>query len=149
MSRYLEMPDRSVRQTAWELVAKRRLTDRGPIDDIFDKMIATRTQIGKNADFDNFRDYQFRALRAIRLRPRGMLCLSRRHRKGRCTRQTGYPATKTPAFKSRNASDLGIWAVGRLPADRLLNRLKRWTNLQANARQSFIDSTKRSDSSST
>jgi len=55
------MPDRTVRQTAWELVARRRLVDRDAIDDIFDKMIATRTQIGQNAGFDNFRDYQFRA----------------------------------------------------------------------------------------
>jgi oligoendopeptidase F len=61
MARYQQEPDRRVRQEAWELSARRRLADRGPIDDIFDQMIRLRTQIAQNAGFDNFRDYQFKA----------------------------------------------------------------------------------------
>lgn len=61
MARYQQEPDRRVRQEAWELSARRRLADRGPIDDIFDQMIRLRTQIAHNAGFDNFRDYQFKA----------------------------------------------------------------------------------------
>ena len=61
MARYLEEPDREVRQEAWELVAQRRLPDREAVDDIFDEMIGLRTRIARNAGFDNFRDYQFKA----------------------------------------------------------------------------------------
>jgi len=61
MARYVEEPDRSVRQQTWELVVQRRLADRDALDDIFDKMIALRAQIAGNAGFENFRDYQFKA----------------------------------------------------------------------------------------
>lgn len=60
MARYQQEPERRVRQEAWELVARRRLADRESIDDIFDQMIRLRTKIAHNADFDNFRDYQFK-----------------------------------------------------------------------------------------
>lgn len=61
MARYLEEPDRKVRQEAWELITRRRLQDRDSIDAIFDEMISLRTRVAHNADLDNFRDYQFKA----------------------------------------------------------------------------------------
>lgn len=61
MGRYLEQTDRDVRQEAWELVANRRMADRAELDNIFDKMIELRTQMARNADLENFRDYQWRA----------------------------------------------------------------------------------------
>ena len=60
MGRYLEEPDRALRQEAWELVAKRRLQDADKCEEIFDELIKLRTQIAKNAGFDNYRDYAFR-----------------------------------------------------------------------------------------
>jgi len=60
MSRYLQEPNRKVRQEAWELVANRRLKDREQIDDIFDEMIKLRTRIAKNAGFENYRDYKWK-----------------------------------------------------------------------------------------
>jgi oligoendopeptidase F len=60
MGRYLEEPDRALRQEAWELVARRRLEDAEKCDEIFDELIKLRTQIAKNAGFDNYRDYAFR-----------------------------------------------------------------------------------------
>ena len=60
MGRYLEEPDRALRQEAWELVAKRRLQDMDKCEDIFEQLIQLRTQIAKNAGFDNYRDYAFR-----------------------------------------------------------------------------------------
>ena len=60
MGRYLEEPDRALRQEAWELVAQRRLEDVDKCDAIFDELIRLRTQIAKNAGFDNYRDYAFR-----------------------------------------------------------------------------------------
>jgi oligoendopeptidase F len=60
MGRYLEEPDRALRQEAWELVAKRRLQDADKCEEIFDELIKLRTQIAKNAGFENYRDYAFR-----------------------------------------------------------------------------------------
>ncbi|HAO80130.1 MAG TPA: M3 family oligoendopeptidase, partial [Verrucomicrobia subdivision 3 bacterium] len=60
MGRYLEEPDRALRQEAWETVAKRRLQDVDKCEEIFDALIQLRTQIAKNAGFENYRDYAFR-----------------------------------------------------------------------------------------
>jgi oligoendopeptidase F len=60
MGRYLEEPDRALRQEAWELVAQRRLQDADKGDEIFGELIQLRTQIAQNAGFENYRDYAFR-----------------------------------------------------------------------------------------
>ncbi|MEM8835060.1 MAG: M3 family oligoendopeptidase [Planctomycetota bacterium] len=61
MGRELEHNDRAHREEAWRLVSERRLRDRERVDDIFDQMIAKRVSLAKNAGFDNYRDYEFRA----------------------------------------------------------------------------------------
>jgi oligoendopeptidase F len=61
MGRYLEEPDRALRQEAWELVARRRLQEAGKFEDIFDQLLRLREQIARNAGFPNYRDYAFRA----------------------------------------------------------------------------------------
>ena len=60
MGRYLEEPDRALRQEAWELVAGRRLQDVDQCETLFEQLIQLRTQIARNAGFDNYRDYAFR-----------------------------------------------------------------------------------------
>jgi len=62
MGRYLEEPDRALRQEAWELVAHRRLQEADKFDDILDQQIKLRAQIARNAGFENYRDYAFRRL---------------------------------------------------------------------------------------
>jgi oligoendopeptidase F len=62
MSRYLEEPNRALRQEAWEVVAKRRLQETDKFDDILDRQIQLRRQIAQNAGFKNYRDYAFRRL---------------------------------------------------------------------------------------
>src|SRR5258706_6555066 len=62
MGRYLEETDRTLRQEAWELVAKRRLQEAERFEDIFDQLVKLREQIAKNAGFDNYRDYAFRRM---------------------------------------------------------------------------------------
>ena len=54
-----DRPRRSAR-TAWELVAARRLADRDTLDDLFDRMIALRVEIAREAGFANFVDYAYR-----------------------------------------------------------------------------------------
>jgi oligoendopeptidase F len=61
MGRYLEEPDRALRQETWELVANRRLQEAENFDAIFDQLISLRQQIARNAGFANYRDYAFRA----------------------------------------------------------------------------------------
>jgi len=62
MGRYLEEPDRALRQEAWELVGNRRLREADKFEEIFDKLVKLRQQIAKNAGFANYRDYIFRKL---------------------------------------------------------------------------------------
>ena len=60
MGRYLEEPDRALRQEAWELVVQRRLQDAEKCESVFDELIQLRSQIARNAGFSNYRDYAFR-----------------------------------------------------------------------------------------
>jgi oligoendopeptidase F len=62
MSRYLEEPDRALRQEAWQCVAERRLVERDKLEEIFDQLVKLRQQIAANAGFANYRDYAFRKL---------------------------------------------------------------------------------------
>ena len=62
MGRYLEEPDRALRQEAWELVARRRLQEVDNFDGILDQLIELRQQTARNAGFKNYRDYAFRRL---------------------------------------------------------------------------------------
>src|SRR5687768_10038774 len=61
MGRFLEEPDRALREEAWSLVAKRRLQEAEKFEENFDQLVRLREQIAKNAGFSNYRDYAFRA----------------------------------------------------------------------------------------
>ena len=61
MAPYQEDIDRATREAAWRAVSERRHEDRERLDDIFDKMIALRDTISRNAGFANYRDYMFTA----------------------------------------------------------------------------------------
>ncbi len=60
MGRYLEEPDRALREETWTLVANRRLQDIEKCEQIMDALIQLRQQIAKNAGFDNYLEYTFR-----------------------------------------------------------------------------------------
>jgi oligoendopeptidase F len=69
MGRYLEEPDRLVREEAWQLVAGRRLQERNRFDDLMDSLLRLRHQIATNAGHVNYRDYAFRRLRRFDYTP--------------------------------------------------------------------------------
>jgi len=69
MARYLEETDRSVRERAWRATADRRLQDREAIDAIYDRMIALRHTLARNAGFETYRDYAFRRLKRFDYTP--------------------------------------------------------------------------------
>ena len=60
MGRFLEEPDRALRQEAWTLVANRRLQDVEKCEEIMDELIKLRHQIAKNAGFNNYLEFIFR-----------------------------------------------------------------------------------------
>jgi oligoendopeptidase F len=60
MARYLDETDRPLRRDAWELVARRRLADREPIEEIFDRLLVLRERIAHNAGYADYRAYAFR-----------------------------------------------------------------------------------------
>ncbi|MEM8966296.1 MAG: M3 family oligoendopeptidase [Bacteroidota bacterium] len=55
----LQATDREVRKKAYKKITKRRLEDKDPLNALFTKLIGLRDKIGKNAGFDNYRDYKF------------------------------------------------------------------------------------------
>src|SRR5208283_771224 len=62
MGRYLEEPDRPLRQEAWELVVKRRLQAADEFENIFEEQVKLREQTAKNAGFPNYCEFAFRKL---------------------------------------------------------------------------------------
>jgi oligoendopeptidase F len=55
-------PDRAVRQKTWDLEMERRLQDRQAINENWQKLLKLRRKIAANAGFDNYRDYQWKAM---------------------------------------------------------------------------------------
>ena len=62
MGKFLLEPDRALRERAWRASSQRRLRESAKLDRLFDQMLALRDEVGRNAGFDNFRDYKFKSL---------------------------------------------------------------------------------------
>jgi oligoendopeptidase F len=60
-ARFIEQPDRKVRQTVWEMAARRRLQDRAAMEDIFDGLLELRERVARNADLPDYRAYMWKA----------------------------------------------------------------------------------------
>lgn len=61
-SKFLENPDRSLRETVYRKVQERRIQDKDALNDLYSKLIGIRHQIARNAGFTNYRDYKFEEL---------------------------------------------------------------------------------------
>ena len=62
MGVYQESTDRARREEAWRACAARRLDDKDTIDEIFDKQIALRDTVARNAGFTNYVGYAFKSM---------------------------------------------------------------------------------------
>lgn len=62
MAKFLEDPDRSVREKTWLLAEERRFRDHEVLNQVYDELLGLRARIAENAGFDNFRDFMFRRL---------------------------------------------------------------------------------------
>lgn len=58
----LQSTDRALREEVYHKIAERRLTDKDSLNELFDQLISKRHQVARNAGFDNFRDYMFKAM---------------------------------------------------------------------------------------
>jgi oligoendopeptidase F len=59
MARIQEEPDRARREAAWKTVAERRLKDVDTMEELYDKLLVLRNEIGHAAGFADFRAYTF------------------------------------------------------------------------------------------
>ena len=61
-AKFLEDPNRSIREEVYMKINQRRFEDKDTLNDLFSKLVAKRQDIARNAGFDNFRDYKFKEL---------------------------------------------------------------------------------------
>ena len=61
-AKFLQNPDRDVRESVFRKMSSRRMQDKDKLNDLFNGLLHLRQQIAVNAGFDNYRDYKFREL---------------------------------------------------------------------------------------
>jgi len=60
IAKFLQEPDRNLREAAWRATADRRYQEKDKLNNIFDCMLKLRHEIALNAGCRNFTEYQFR-----------------------------------------------------------------------------------------
>jgi len=58
----LKQHDRVLRETIYHKIADRRRQEEAKLDELLTQLVQIRTQIARNAGFDNYRDYRFKEL---------------------------------------------------------------------------------------
>lgn len=76
LARFLEEPVRQTREAAWRLSVNRRLEDRSRIDELFEKLVGLRQEIGANAGFGDYREYAWRSKYRFDYRPEDCLAFA-------------------------------------------------------------------------
>jgi oligoendopeptidase F len=61
-SKFLEDHDRKLREDVYRKINERRIQDRNELNNLFNSLVDKRDRIGRNAGFDNYRDYKFKEL---------------------------------------------------------------------------------------
>ncbi len=61
-AKFLENPDRALREEVYRKINERRLVDKEALNELFDSLIEKRNREALNAGFDNYRDYRFKEL---------------------------------------------------------------------------------------
>lgn len=73
LGRFLEEPDRAVREQTYRLAADRFLQDADRLDRLYDEMVRLRHRMALNADCGDYREYAFRALERFDYTPQDCL----------------------------------------------------------------------------
>lgn len=58
-AKFLENPDRNLREEVYRKINERRLQDKKELNELFTKLIRKRHQVALNAGFKNYRDFKF------------------------------------------------------------------------------------------
>ncbi|MDP4148135.1 MAG: M3 family oligoendopeptidase [Bacteroidota bacterium] len=61
-SKFLESPDRALREEVYTKIQERRIQDKDALNDLYSQLLAKRHQMALNAGFSNYRDYKFEEL---------------------------------------------------------------------------------------
>lgn len=61
-AKFLEDPNRELREEVYRKINERRKQDQQALDELFSKLVEKRQQIAVNAGFENYRDYKFKEL---------------------------------------------------------------------------------------
>ncbi len=61
-AKFLEDPDRKVREEVYRKISERRLQDKTGLNDLFSSLLKKRHQVAVNAGFENYRDFRFTEL---------------------------------------------------------------------------------------
>ncbi|HEY6900585.1 MAG TPA: M3 family metallopeptidase, partial [Puia sp.] len=61
-AKFLESPDRALREEVYRKMQQRRLQDKDTLNELYSRLIAIRHQVAQNAGFANYRDYKFEDL---------------------------------------------------------------------------------------
>lgn len=61
-AKFLENPDRKLREEVYHKIQNRRLEDKQKLDELYDKLVMLRNKQSINAGFENYRDYRFKEL---------------------------------------------------------------------------------------
>ncbi|HMU09832.1 MAG TPA: M3 family oligoendopeptidase [Ferruginibacter sp.] len=61
-AKFLENPDRAVREEVYRKINERRLQDKEALDKLYDQLVEKRNQEALNAGLANYRDYRFKEL---------------------------------------------------------------------------------------
>lgn len=73
MARYLEEPDRQVREAAYRLISDRYQQDAAKLDDLYVKMVCLRHKIAQNAGCKDFREFMFKGMERFDYTPEDCL----------------------------------------------------------------------------
>jgi len=61
-AKFLEDPERTIREEVYRKISERRLQDKTELNELFSSLVRKRNQVALNAGFDNYRDYRFTEL---------------------------------------------------------------------------------------
>lgn len=61
-TKFLEDPDRSIREQAYRKINERRLQDKEELNSLYSSLLQKRDQVAKNTGFSNYRDFRFAEL---------------------------------------------------------------------------------------
>src|SRR5258706_13384696 len=58
-AKFLEDPDRSLREEVYRKISERRLKDKKELNELYTNLVQKRQQVATNTGFKNYRDYKF------------------------------------------------------------------------------------------